>query len=298
MISALIASSLLLFAPPQYDPILYQLGSTWDKSPVTESMLTTASPAFQRAALATAFIPVAGGTAFYLGKFNGVHVIATNHHVCETGPQCLGFDLNFPLLQKTYRLDRWLGTFKDIDLTLMTFQVPAADEALLAPLAANFSFQKDVRLGEKLTTIGFGVAGNPTRQMVGDSGDDCRVLSGTAEYRLLHDPDAMNPMPDPVWSFAAGCDVSHGDSGSAMIDRETGEVMGILWTGKTPKSPKVQNSTYLESLLAAPNEEVWTELSYAVPAAKMASSIYTYAYHYPYMTPEVQATLLKIIEQP
>lgn len=85
----------------------------------------------------------------------------------------------------------------------------------------------------------------------------------------MSDPDELNTGRHQVWSFANGCDVSHGDSGSAMVDLQTGEVVGLIWTGKIPKSTRVQSSEYLEELIENPNEDIWNELSYAVPAAKI-----------------------------
>ena len=99
--------------------------------------------------------------------------------------------------------------------------------------------------------------------------DDCKVFSGENEFRFMADPDDLNTGSYKAWSFANGCDISHGDSGSAMIDRESGDVVGIIWTGKIPKSNRVQNSQYLEQLISNPNEEIWKELSYAVPAQKI-----------------------------
>jgi hypothetical protein len=287
-----------LHTQDEYDPKDYQLGSEWGKVLVDHTLLAKSNDALKRAAMATA--SVGGGTGFYIGKYNGVHVFATNHHVCSMGAVCLGNEIVFTVLQKKYDLDKWVGTFKDIDLTLMTFKVPAEDEALLASIAIPFSFRKDVYPGQKLLTIGYGIAGNPTqypRSLMVNQDADCVVMSKTGEYRALKDPDLVNPMPDLVWSFSSGCDVSHGDSGSAMIDRTTGEAVGILWTGTTPKDPKVQDSRFLKNLLKTPTEDTWTQLTYAVPAAKMADSIYDYTLHYPYITPEAKATLLKIIDR-
>lgn len=86
---------------------------------------------------------------------------------------------------------------------------------------------------------------------------------------FLADPDDINPLDYSVWSFAHGCDISHGDSGSATVDRETGEVVGILWTGRIPKSPIVQNSTNLTEIYKSSSQEIWEELSYAAPSVKI-----------------------------
>src|SRR3712207_6050691 len=86
----------------------------------------------------------------------------------------------------------------------------------------------------------------------------------------MADPDELNPGPYKAWSFSHACDISHGDSGSAMVDRRTGEVVGIVWTGRIPKSAEYQNSATLMELLRLPQPAIWNQLSYAVPAVKMA----------------------------
>jgi hypothetical protein len=248
----------------------YQMGSEWGKKQVRTSTLDGASNAFVRAAYATAYLPV-GGTGFYLGKFGGAHVIATNHHVCPTAADCVGDQAQFRLLAKQYKITKLLITMANVDLSLIEIEVPAADEATLSKVGRNFSFKKDVYQGEPLLTIGFGIGGNPNNYMMANQDSDCVVYSKSGEYRHMADPDDLNPADYRAWSFAHACDISHGDSGSAMVDRNTGEVMGIVWTGRIPKKKKVQDSNFLKRLLATPNDaDVWGELSYAVPAVKIA----------------------------
>ena len=246
----------------------YQIGSEWGKRPVRAADLEKANPEFRRAALATA--RVGGATGFYLGKFNGRHVMATNHHVLENQYQCIGTTIIFPMLDMRGRCTEFFGSWTDIDLALFVITIDAKDEAKLAPVGANFAFHKDVYAGQALMTLGFGVAENPARQLMANQDSDCKVFSDARDYHFMADPDALNPGTYSAWSFANGCDVSHGDSGSAMVDRATGEVVGIIWTGKIPKSAKIQDSNYLRQLLESRGGEIWTELSYAVPAVKMS----------------------------
>lgn len=246
----------------------YRIGDEWGKKPVTAKDLSS-SPHFERMATATARVR-GGGTGFYMGKYNGMHLLATNNHVCPEKDTCSWAGaVEFPLLKKSYTMSRYIGTWTDIDLAILAIEVPKEDEALLASLASPFAFNTDVYTGQELTTIGFGVGSNPGRVMVANQDNDCKVFSAEGEYRHLKDPDDYNPGPHLVWSFANGCDVSHGDSGSAMMDRRTGEVIGIIWTGKIPKNTLVQDSKYLQELLRKPSEVIWKELSYAVPAVMM-----------------------------
>ncbi len=246
----------------------YQLGSEWGKKPVTQEWLRAASPAAQRAAFATA--RVGGATGFYLGTFDGFHVMATNYHVHRNAGSCLGNTVRFPLLNLSFPCKKFFGSWSDIDLALFAIEV-GSEEALqkLEGVARNFEFKSQLHPDMPLATVGFGVANNPTRVLVGNEDSDCKVFSGNEDFRYMADPDKVNPGMYKAWSFANGCDVSHGDSGSAMVNRDSGEVVGIIWTGRIPKSVKVQDSSYLDELLKVPTEEVWQELSYAVPASKI-----------------------------
>lgn len=243
----------------------YRIGDTWGKRPVQD--ISNETPVFQRAAKATA--RVGGATGFYLGKFNGSHVMATNHHVYPS--DCNGSRVQFPLLNVSATCDHFLGSWPEIDLALFTVKfASAADEAKAYAVRQNFQFHEDVFSGQKLLTIGFGIAGNSMHSLMANQDEDCYVFSNKGEYRLMGDPDEFNPGDYKAWSFSNGCDVSHGDSGSAMLDRDSGKVVGIIWTGKIPKNRDVQNSDYLNNLFTSHGERIWSELSFAVPAKKMA----------------------------
>lgn len=254
----------------------YRIGDEWGKKKVTSETLKTESPGFARMALATAYLPV-GGTGFYLGKFNGSHVVATNHHVCPKAFECVGDRADFRMLGKKFKITKFFITIPDVDLTLLAIDIPESEEAEMSEVARNFSFNQDVYKGQELITMGFGVAGNARNYLMANQDSDCKVFSEAGEYRHMADPDDINPGTYNAWSFANGCDVSHGDSGSAMVDRRTGDIVGIIWTGKIPKSRLAQNSENLDRMLQTSAPEIWKELSYAVPATKIKEYIRTYA---------------------
>ncbi len=244
----------------------YRIGDEWGKIPY--SAKDALDPEISKMAKATA--KVGGGTGFYIGLYNGRYVMATNHHVCPSEFDCMGINVRFTALNKAFTVKEFYGTWPEVDLALIAIEVPTlADQALLNSVASPFDFANELYRGQELATIGYGVGGNPARELVVNQDADCVVFSDKSEFRLMADPDDLNPGPYKAWSFANGCDVSHGDSGSAMMDRNTGAVIGIIWTGRIPKSAKVQNSAYLDALLQNPTEDVWKELSYGVPAAKI-----------------------------
>ena len=272
----------------------YQIGEEWGKKPVTPDQMKTETRAFQRAALATA--RMGGATAFYLGKFNGHHVMATNHHVLPSARSCLGNFARFPLLDdKKFVCKTFYGEWTDVDLALFEIEVTTpADEALLAPIGRNFNYDGNLVPGQLLLTIGFGIADNPRRVMMANQDSDCKVYSATNDFHFMGDPDEFNPGPYKAWSFANGCDVSHGDSGSAMVDRVTGDPVGLIWTGKIPKNEKVRSKAYLDNLLKTQSPEVWTELSFAVPATKIREHLRG-VIDSGKLSPETRATLAAVI---
>lgn len=244
----------------------YQIGDEWGKKPLSNADLA-AQPQLLRAAQATASL--GGATGFYLGTYNGQAVVATNHHVCPSLQACVGKTATFPLLGKSARVRKSLGTWTEIDLSLVIVDISPRDASAFARVASNFDFATPVKPGQPLFTAGFGVASNPLRRLMANQDGDCKVFSQEDDFRLMADPDDLNPGTYEAWSFANGCDVSHGDSGSAMVDRKTGKPVGLIWTGKIPKSDAVKSSERLAALVGTDDPDVWKELSYAVPAVKI-----------------------------
>jgi len=160
---------------------------------------------------------------------------------------------------------KFLGTWKDIDFALFTIEVPEADEALLAKLGKNFDFSAPVK-GQELMMFGYGIAGNLRQELKGTYDEHCIVFSNSGDTRFIKDPDELNPGEDLVWSYVNGCDISHGDSGSALFSRATGAPVGIIWTGRIPKLASAVSDEHLASLYENSDESMWRELSYGVSA--------------------------------
>jgi S1-C subfamily serine protease len=251
----------------------YQIGDVWGKLPLDAGQVRSGSAVLRKAARATARYAglMGGATGFYMGKFNGQHIMGTNHHVVD-GVGCRNVRLIFPFLGTngvTVKCKRIIGHWTDADFGLIVLDIPASQESLFNGVGVNFAYDKKIEHGTPLLTVGFGIAKNPgQRNMMVNQDNDCKVYSATGDYRLMGDPDTINPGPYKAWSFAHGCDISHGDSGSAFFDRNTGEMVGIVWTAATPKDPRVLTRDYLDHLDSS-SEEIWTKLGYTVPATKI-----------------------------
>ncbi len=268
----------------------YQIGDEWGKKPVTEQELAQESDVYVRAATATA--SYGGGTAFYLGKFNGRHLMGTNHHV-QPSMRCRG-SARFQVLNRAYPCTAVLGHWTAIDFALFEISIPALDEPRMLAVGRNFNFDRPLVAGQLLLTVGHGVASNPRRRLVANQDSDCKVFSD--DFRFMGDPDEYNPGEYQAWSFANGCDVSHGDSGSAMVDRLTGEPIGIIWTGRIPKSPEAQSSSRLDDWLRTQNEQIWKQLSYAVPASKIREVLNEVLTRDSSLSPETVETIRALLQ--
>jgi hypothetical protein len=248
----------------------YQIGPTWGKQPLNQlystasEMTAKAKPSFTRAALATA--RVGRGTGFVLGERNGEVILATNHHVIDGQETCEMTSVNFELLDiHGLYCDKVIKTTSDLETTLFTVSgLNQESREKLLSVARSFSPEVPVK-GRRLLTFGYGIANNPfgQRLMVGQ---DEHCITFSDQKRFMSDPDELNPFPYKTWAFATGCDVSHGDSGSAFIDAESGAIVGILYTGRIPKNPKVLDASYLKKIYDESSEEIWTELTYVVPS--------------------------------
>lgn len=249
---------------PNPDGVAIRLGDAWDRKPFDEFE----GPEVLRQA-GNAALKVGPGTGFYLGKLGATHLVATNHHVCGSSARCVGWPLNFRATGRSYKVSRFLGTWDSIELSLLAIEVPPEDEEVLVPSHTAFDFSGPVLAGSRLFTSGFGGADGNGGSLFFDASPDCQIISGSGLFKFLSDPDDVFPLPYKTWSFAIGCDLSHGDSGAFVVDYVTGRVKGIAWTGRFPKSDEVKSSAYLRSLVGSDSPEVWSSLNYAAPAEKI-----------------------------
>jgi hypothetical protein len=181
--------------------------------------------------------------------------------------------IRFPFLDKEFACAYLVASWPEIDTSIFAIRVPRASEAALQRRALKFAFRGDVYPGQRLLTIGYGGHRNPFLKPMVDLGPDCRVFSGRNDFRFKLEPEYFETDRMQVWSLAHGCEASPGDSGSAILDRVTGEVVAILWATTPGRSARAQDSSYLSSLLESPNDDVWEQLNYAAPALKIFETI-------------------------
>lgn len=254
----------------------YQIGSEWNRKKLTRQSLRSEDWIVKKTASATAKIRTMFnlGTSIYLGKHNGNYLMATNKHVFTGIPFCLAgsrlaVSVFFPLEGKTFQCKSVVGSWRNLDLIIFNIEVPSGQEwffEYMTPL--KFNFKADIEKGTPLLTMGFGSHKNPSTKLTMNSDKDCKVYSETNKFKKLVDP-VTNSQALKTWSFATGCDVSHGDSGAAVLDRESGDLIGLVWATANPKPVSLLSDTFMDTLFAENSESIWKDLTYVIPNSEI-----------------------------
>lgn len=259
------------------DRTCFQKGDVWGKTKVPDNSVIQTDPHLLSIFNGT-FQTMLGGSGILLGKFKNKYVAATAYHTCvkAVNGKCNPFHLssNFRVIGLRLKAESILGQWPELDLVLFTLQVNnSEEEKLLLKLGRNFAFRAAVKEGTLLTVSGYSPIENDNGFLQITQDADCRVLSKTNEFRLLNDPDSLQPDEDKKWAFAMGCDVARGDSGGPVVDKNTGDIFGLVWTGAYPANPKLQNSAVIKEVLNYFPEVVWSEFAYVVPASKILDQL-------------------------
>ena len=255
-------------------PNCFRIGSQWSKVELKSlSDLKEISSEFHPVLKGTVQLML-GGSGVLLGKFEDKYVVASAAHICERNYKaaCPLMPLRgaFRFLDVQYRASSIIGFWPEIDLILYSIEVDPKDEIKLIGAGANFDFSAQLDRNLSLAVSGYtlihGFSGN--LQMSYDS--DCRILSNTNEVRLINDPDQLRPDKIKKWAFAMGCDVGPGDSGGPVINRETGAILGLVWTGNSSQKNSAKTSEGLTKIQHDNKSQLWNSVSYSSPAPKIA----------------------------
>lgn len=275
-----------------------QVGSEWGKTVAAHAIRNLPS---QLANAAHAVAEFKGGTAFLIQTNSHRVVFATNAHVMVNDNDVLAGDLSqyrtnpalacherdsmdrpieklrLSLLGISGECKKVIGIWPEIDFALFEadFAGMSADE--LNVFALSVAAQPDLRFGQSLAMFGYGHflnPGDPDLALMYIRDQDCQVFSQTNDFRFISDPDDYSPGKTKVWAFVLGCEVTWGDSGAPILDFATGQFAGIIFTGKYPKDPEISlNPRVMEQLRHAPDELVWRNLNFGVPAAMIQKII-------------------------
>lgn len=180
--------------------------------------------------------------------------------------------VRFDLKNKSFACERLIGIWPSVELAIFTIKVDPVDHDFFKNIGLKFDFENFPVQNAPLETMGYGEfmnPGEPNVALMHAAGSTCRTFSPTEDFRFMSDPDEYNPGPYRVWSFAVGCSVAWGDSGSPIINPRNGRVVGLIWTARYPKTTPVKDLAFLNQIAKQQTTEVWSQLSYASPALKI-----------------------------
>lgn len=258
----------------------FQIGDSWTAKKLSRNLLLQENNFnLSRAAESTLQIrtPWAQGTGVYLGEHNGRHLVGTNAHVLDNIYSCqtqkLAIVAKFTLGNAVFTCESLIATWADVDFAIfvLTVDSEAQSDYLETVNPLKFNFDIPYSKNRPLYSIGHGNANNPDSVMTIKYDEDCRIYSATNEIRRLknpHNPDALK-----IPSFAIGCDISPGDSGSSVIDSETGDLIGVVWSTQRPKPAIVRTRGYMNQLRTDEDDSIWQSLAYAIPAVEIKATM-------------------------
>jgi hypothetical protein len=270
----LLGVSLVLFAEIALarSPDQLQIGEQWSR--VFFNGQLTGDESLNNLIKATARIDLRtqSGTAFYVGKFLGKHIMVTNNHVLSDSEECVtDGKIYFQYTNHKYRCGRIIARFKDLELTFFSIHVAPKDEYLFENLALKFDFAKEHLPGERVITAGYGYHLNPGYRLTYENSPTCLIATPTVTPRFIqvrNDEGVFNS-----WSFVNACEISPGDSGSALVDPNSGRVVGVNWATSSAKPMVLQNSYTVYDWIKTQNQMLWPSLSQGIPNSRILQKI-------------------------
>ena len=259
-----IYQNLLLAAATLYSSFAFaqpQIGDHWDRVPVSASWVKSNGPIVRSVFEST--VRANDATGVFVGVYAGVPVLMTAHHVMPDQDSCTGRDVAFydfgksnHLNQVHFTCSKLLGAWPDVDLSVFTLDPSQASNPFFQGRGLKPAFNSSIPQFEMLLTMGHGSEQNPQNLLTVDMGSDCYVAGATDDFRFRD---------NTTWSMALACNESAGDSGSPIVDRATGALLGVVWGGHTDKDDDIANSGYVKSIVQANSPDIWVQLNYASP---------------------------------
>ena len=267
-----------------------QIGDEYSKTPWREAYQRSDLPFIQEHIQNTVLINtpsgrgVGRGTGFYIGLHQGRHLFLTNAHVLTTH-ECRDTIITFlktNLAQGRADCERVLVSRfnrEESDMTLFTIKDSQLKDFAGKGLELELDFSP--RAGQMLMQHGFGIKSVPRfrdadqaqREFSGQANidSDCAVISPSGVLQTV--PDMSGKLVHH--NISIGCDVTGGDSGSAIVDRETGRVVALLWaSGINPRDrDRIKSADLWSHVIGSEDRRIWKNFAFAISIKELVPFI-------------------------
>ncbi len=250
---------------PRKNP--YQIGQNWDRQILIDRS-NTAGQIFQLYRHGMGAV----GIGTYIGKIEGKHLVMTAAHTYNKLSSCqdeIGFIAKPKGLNLYFYCSGWSFQLKKNDI--LFFEINSNhDDAFDKLIPAQFSNENLVTgAALKMITIER-LMPNFNFNWFIDNSKDCMLLADTSRYLKDLDSSVSKETSNKIlsWSLPIGCDGKHGDSGAPVFDQNSG-LVGVLWTGKYPKT----NAS--KSLVSLSTDSMWSNFNYMVPMSTISLELKT-----------------------
>lgn len=244
----------------------YRGGDKYSKTKVKRSLFLKSSPIVKDIIQRTGKVVVGRkhiGTAFLYKEREDDYVFLTNYHVMKSRNQCRDSKILIKTPEFGSKILICSGIIKvgkiSKNTDYMYFSVSKnRDNLFLSKLKPLKLIDQDPLPGDKLIVAGFGAG------KVSSSVYDLKItMDNDCVYFVGNRTIVMNGKDVEDVMFH-GCDTASGDSGSAIINRDTGELVGLLFGSASQKKQKPLSSEEIEMNLGTPYRKFMTNGSFAI----------------------------------
>lgn len=263
-----------------------QIGDEYSKTPWREAYQQSGLPFIKDHIENTVLINtpaargVGRGTGFYIGIHQGRHLFLTNAHVLGSH-ECRGTTITF--LKSNLTPGRascekiLVSLFKRDESDMTLFSVNENQLKDFAGKGLELDLDFSPRAGQMLMQYGFGIKSIPRFR---DAEQAQRAFTGNAnidsDCAVISPNDVLQTVPDMSGklvhhNISIGCDVTGGDSGSAIVDRETGRVVALLWaSGINPRErDRISSADLWASVIGSEDPRIWKNFAFAISMKKL-----------------------------
>lgn len=252
----------------------YQIGQEWNREIMTKDLLSDSQLSKAFFSYGTAVLEkekkIYPNGVVYLGEFLGKHLIAVPYHQLTqakaggTKYSCSNFSYIFPgVKENPISAGETLVELPEVDQAICEIILHGKEHKLQG---AQWKWETNLQVFAPLLVMGRG-SYDPQYRLSFDRSQECKVLGNPKNPQWF-----QNKGYPGSWRLAMGCDVSHGDSGSAVYFRDSGNLAGFVTT-TNPYTLEGYAALALQGQGVLSEEKLYWESSAFVPLTQWKTAL-------------------------